>query len=77
MQRSMEKSILRINRRDKIRAIVIRRKIQCTRVTYMTEKLEMGYAGYLARMPKEHWCTRIEFWVLYKYGKAVGRPSGS
>ncbi len=49
-QRVMERSILGIKKKDRIRATKIREATKCKNVVYMAEKLKMKYAGHLARM---------------------------
>ncbi len=54
-QRAMERSILGIKKKERIRATKIREVTKCKNVVYMTKKLKMKYAGHLARMVEERW----------------------
>lgn len=73
-QRSMERSILGIRKKDKIRAKTIREKTNCRGVVHTIKKLKIKYAGHIARMGDERWGRKITFWVPYGHKRRRGRP---
>ena len=74
-QRSMERSIMGIRKKDKIRSSWIRAKTCGKNVVKIIKKLKFNYAGHLARMAEDRWCRRITFWVPYDHKRRRGRPA--
>ena len=71
-QRSMERCILAITRRDRKRIEWIRQKTQVTDVIHRIKSLKWQWAGHLARRTDNRWTTRITQW----YPRGVKRPRG-
>lgn len=59
----MEKSILGIKKKDKIRTKTIREKTKCRGVVHTIQKLKIKYTGHIARMGDERWCRKTTFWI--------------
>lgn len=73
-QRAMERSILDIKRKDKIRASVIRTKTNLTDLAEVVTKNKWKYAGHLWRREGERWENKVEGWTPYDRKRGVGRP---
>ena len=73
-QRSMERAMLNITRKDKIKNEVIRSK---TKVIDLLEKVEFTkgqWAGHLARMDNNRWAKKTTEWRPREGSRAKGRP---
>ena len=74
-QRSMERSLLGIKRKDRIKNIKIRKMTGARDVLETIGLLKIRYAGHLARMTRDTWAKRITEWTPYGNKRRVGRPS--
>lgn len=61
-QHSMERSILKIKLKDKIRLGTIRNLTRITDVTYCIKKLKWKWAGHMIRSKKDKWSKEVTEW---------------
>lgn len=74
-QRSMERSILRIRLKDKIRNVEIRDKTKITDVLHHITKMKWKWAGHVARIDDDRWTRRVTVWRGPEGGqRKKGRP---
>jgi hypothetical protein len=73
-QRTMERSILKIKKRDKIRNRDIRGQTQSTDVGYKIKKAKFQYAGHIMRSERERWTKILTEWRPYEGKRNKGRP---
>lgn len=73
-QRAMERSILNIRLRDKIRNTSIREETQVQDVGYTIKKLKFKYAGHIMRASNERWEKLVTEWRPYEGRRKRGRP---
>ena len=57
-QRSMERSILGVRRRDKVPNSVIRERSGMKRIGYTIRKMKFKYAGHMVRTKGDRWNRR-------------------
>lgn len=69
-QRSMERNMLGITRRDRKRITWIRQKTQVTDVIQRIRSLKWQWAGHIARRTDNRWTTKITMW----YPRGIKRP---
>lgn len=72
-QHSMERSILNIKLKDKVKLDTIRKKTEFTDVTYCIKKLKWRWAGHIVRINKEKWSKDITEWCPRQYKRKKGR----
>ena len=73
-QRSMERSMLNITRRDKIRNDVIRSKTQLKDIIETAQNLKGQWAGHIARMNNDRWAKKTTEWRPREGSRKKGRP---
>jgi hypothetical protein len=73
-QRAMERQILRIKLRDKVRNEEIRRKTRLKDAYIDAQERKIRWAGHIARRADNRWTTRTTFWWPYNYKRPLGRP---
>ncbi len=73
-QLAMERSLLGVRRKDRIRNEVIREKTGMIDIRYMVKKLKMKYAGHVCRREGRRWERKVEEWVPYDKKRSKGRP---
>ena len=73
-QRAMERRILGVTRRDKIRNTEIRRLTNLPDVTNIAEKQKWMWAGHVARMADSRWAYKATTWDPRNGRRAAGRP---
>ncbi len=74
-QRAMERSLLGINKKNKIKNEVIRQRTRMKDVIYIAKKLKLKYAGHMARSKNERWNKKVTEWFLLGYSRKKGRPA--
>lgn len=72
-QNKMERSILNIKLRDKIKLTNIRNKTKVTDVTYTVRKLKWKWAGHMIRNRKEKWTKDVTVWYPRDGKRRKGR----
>lgn len=72
-QHSMERSMLSIKLKDKIKLNTIRKKTKITDVTYCVKKLKWRWAGHMIRSNKDKWCKDVTEWCPRQYKRRKGR----
>ena len=71
-QRSMERSMLNITRKDKIKNEVVRSKTQVKDIIKKVQNFKGQWAGDLARMNK--WVKKTTEWTPREGSRTKGRP---
>lgn len=72
-QNKMERSILNIKLRDKIKLTNIRSKTKVKDVTYTLKKLKWNWAGHMVRSKKKKWTNEITVWCPRDGKRRKGR----
>lgn len=73
-QRSMERSIMKIKKIQKIRHCAIRRRTKVTDALRYSQRLKWRWAGHVARMSDDRWTSRLTSWPGPPGSRKVGRP---
>ena len=73
-QRSMERSLLNITRRDKWRNEEIRSRTKVTDILEKAEKMKWEWAGHVARMKTNRWAKITTEWTPIERKRRPGRP---
>ena len=73
-QQSMERSLLNITKRDKIRNEVIRSKTKVVDIIDKVPCMRGQWAGHIARMSNAGWAKIISEWTPREGRRARGRP---
>ena len=73
-QRAMERNMLGITLRDKIRNTEIRRKTNIRDIVEEVAKMKWRWAGHVARYDDNRWTRRILEWRPRETVRSVGRP---
>ena len=73
-QRSMERAMFSITRRDKIRNEVIRSTTKVKDIIQKAEQTKGQWAGHLAHMENNRWAKRTTEWWPREGSRARGRP---
>jgi len=73
-QRSMERSILGVRRREKVPNNVIRERTGMKRIGYTIRKMKFKYAGHVVRGKGDRWNRRLLDWTPYGEKRKKGRP---
>ena len=73
-QLAMERSLIGIKRRDKIRNKVVREKIANRDIRYMIKKQKLRYAGHISRKGNNGWEQKLLNWTPYGHKRGRGRP---
>ena len=73
-QRAMERAMLGISLRDKIRNTDIRKRTRVADITAKVAKLKWRWAGHVARREDNRWSNRVLNWRPYTGKRSVGRP---
>lgn len=73
-QRSMERAMLGISLRDRIRNEVIREKTKVTDVVHRFATLKWRWAGHVARSHADRWSLRLLNWRPRTTNRSTGRP---
>ena len=73
-QRAMERKMLNIKLKDKIRNTVIRQRTQIKDVTEKITKTKWSWAGHIARMTDNRWTIRSTEWRVREGQRRQGRP---
>ncbi len=76
-QRAMERSLLRINKINKIKNEVIRQRTQMKDVLYVAKKLKLKYAGYMVRSKNERWNKKVTGWFPLGYSSQKERQTST
>lgn len=74
-QRSMERSILNIKRKEKVSNKKVRTKSGVKDIGYIVKKAKLGYAGHMIRNNVERWNKRIYEWTPIGYKRRKGKPT--
>lgn len=74
-QRAMERSILKIKVKDRVRNEKIREETDAIDVGYRIRKLKYKYAGHVMRMGQERWVKRVIEWRPFDRKRGRGRPA--
>ena len=61
-ERAMERRIMKIRVKDRIRNERIKGRTNVINVGYRVKKLKYKYAGYVMRMKDERWVKRVVNW---------------
>jgi hypothetical protein len=74
VQRAMERAMLGVSLRDRIRNQVIRQRVKVTDIAHRISMLKWQWAGHISRGTDNHWDKRVLEWRP-RLGKcSVGRP---
>ncbi|CAH2236034.1 jg7325 [Pararge aegeria aegeria] len=73
-QRAMERAMLEISLRDKIRNVKIRRRTRVTDITQRVAKLKWQLAGHIVRRRDGRWGPKVLEWQPRTGKRSVGRP---
>ena len=75
-QRRMERSLLSIKLKDKMRNVDIRKKTKVTDASTFSLQRKWNWAGHLARYKDDRWTLQSVKWTGPRGTRARGRPSG-
>ncbi|GBP05594.1 Putative uncharacterized transposon-derived protein F52C9.6 [Eumeta japonica] len=70
----MERSVLNIKLRDKIKLTNIRSKTKVEDVTYTVKKLKWNWVGHMVRSKKKKWTKDLTVWCPRDGKRRKGRP---
>lgn len=73
-QRAMERQMLGISLRDKIRSEDIRRRTNVTDILERVARLKWQWVGHVARQDYNRWTSRIVHWRPWGHKRGIGRP---
>lgn len=73
-QRSMERSVLKIRKIQKIRHTIIRRKTKAIDALTYSKKLKWQWAGHVARLSDTRWTIKTTTWPGPSGHRKKGRP---
>ena len=73
-QRAMERSMLGVSLRDKIRNETLRSKTKLTDVMHRVAKLKWQWTGHVARQNIDRWPNKITNWRPWGRKRKIGRP---
>lgn len=73
-QRAMERAMLNITRKDKVRNERIRNITKVTDIGVKIAQLKWSYAGHVARSSTNRWNRKIVDWRPYEHKRGRGRP---
>jgi hypothetical protein len=73
-QRAMERAMLGVSLRDRIRNTEIRKRTQVTDVIQRIASLKWRWAGHVARSSDEKWTKKLLIWRPRESKRSVGRP---
>ncbi len=68
----MERYILGIKMKDKIKIVKIMEKAEARDVADTIKKIKFKFAGYLARMGEEKWVKKLIEWISWDHTKKQG-----
>ena len=71
----MERSIIGLARKHRVRNQEIREKTGTRDVLQSVRLQKMRYAGHKTRKKGEVWAKRITEWISYRYKSSKGRPT--
>ena len=71
----MERSLVGVNKRDRVRNTDLRKRTGTIDVAYKIKKLKWKYAGHLARMDNQRWGKLVTEWIPYDKKRRKGRPT--
>lgn len=76
-QRAMERSILNVKQRDRMRNNEIRKRtgVRDIGCRYIVKKLKFKYGGHIAREKKDDWVKKVTEWTPYDRIKRKGKPT--
>ena len=73
-QRAMERTMLHISLRDRIRNEEVRRRTKVEDVVDRLTRAKWRWAGHVAREDDSRWTTRVMKWRPRASKRSVGRP---
>lgn len=73
-QIGMERSMLGVKRKDRVRNLAVRRKSKIVDCRYRIKKLKFDYAGHVIRGEEGRWERKALFWIPRDKKRKVGRP---
>jgi len=74
IQRAMERAMIGITLRDRIRNEEIRRRTKVTDVLSLVAQLKWRWGGLVARQDDHRWAHRILVWRPRETKRSIGRP---
>lgn len=74
MQKKMERKILNIRVKDKIKNKDTRKTTSSRDIRYMAKKLKFKYASHMMRVKDDRWSNRTSAWTPYDRKRKKGRP---
>jgi hypothetical protein len=73
-QRAMERAMLGVSLRDRIRSQVIRQRTKVTDIAHRISMLKWHWAGHISRRTDNRWGKRVLEWRPRLGKRSVGRP---
>ncbi|CAH2243696.1 jg8756 [Pararge aegeria aegeria] len=73
-QRAMERAMLGVSLRDRIRNVEIRRRTKVTDIAQRVAKLKWQWAGHIVRRKDGRWGPKVLEWQPRTGKRSVGRP---
>jgi hypothetical protein len=73
-QRNMERAMLGVSLRDRIRNQVIRQRTKVTDIAHHINMLKWQWAGHISRRTDNRWGKRVLQWRPRLGKRSVGRP---
>ncbi|KAG6461226.1 hypothetical protein O3G_MSEX012494 [Manduca sexta] len=73
-QRAMERAMLGVSLKDKLRNEVIRQRTNVTDIAHRISKLKWQWAGHICRRTDNRWGKRVLEWRPRLGKRSVGRP---
>lgn len=74
-QRAMERSMIGIRRKDRVRSSVLRSKTKLTDILKQIDQQKWRWAGHMVRDAKEKWSKKISEWYPRDGKRKRGRPT--
>ena len=71
----MERVILGVSKRDRIKNNYIREKTGAKDIIYTIKKLKVKYAGHVARQCETRWPRKMMEWIPWDQKRGRGRPA--
>lgn len=74
-QRAMERAMLGVSLKDRIRNDVIRQRTRVTDIAHRISKLKWQWAGHISRRTDNRWSHKVLEWRPRLGKRSVGRPA--
>ena len=73
-QRAMERSILKIKKKDRVRNALVRKNTNVKDVGFAIKKAKFKYAGHIMKGNEDRWEKKTTMWMPYEGKRGRGPP---